>query len=698
MLLAVRIQNRSVAARVFLLILLFALASCGSESQETRAEQPPAPAARAQEAAPKSPAAAPAAPVEKASTRHKHERPMPSFEGWTLSGEKVKASQFIGKRLLLFFFNPEIPGMGGIADSVQKIAADRGKQNFEVLGIALAASTTEMKEFKAEHGLDFPIIDDSSARIASTFRLRQPLALIGVDPEGYFAFASGGNPNDPRAPQIVEAQLRRNLRLEQSEAATGDLDLRPSAPALDLADETGAVFDTSKIAGKPAVVIFFLHTCPHCHAALGFLKEQLPKIPEAARPELVAVSIENKPTAAKSMLADRGLDFFPILYDPQGASADAYGVHAGVPVILFVDSSGKIDYRIEGWQEERDPAIARMMIAKIAGEKIPMLLDPKGYTGSDVCGTCHTVEQWTWEYTKHASAYDTLVTHAAARDPECVGCHVVGFEEPGGFTIGDHQSFLEDVGCEDCHGRGGPHLSPDFAKQGYEQVCVGCHNKEHSLGFDYQTFLPRISHTAIASMTSAERGQLAQGVGQRDLLPTRADFVGSDACESCHSAEFETWASSPHAHAMTTLEEDGKAGEAECQVCHTTGYGKTGGFPADAEPNAHPDLARVGCESCHGPGSEHVASKGTKPDSILSLGDKCDSCVILKICGSCHDDANDPGFEFEVQEKIDRQRHGTIEAGTGKPIGKQAHHLHTLPAQLAYAFSALDAEADSAAP
>jgi hypothetical protein len=31
---------------------------------------------------------------------------------------------------------------------------------------------------------------------------------------------------------------------------------------------------------------------------------------------------------------------------------------------------------------------------------------------------------------------------------------------------------------------------------------------------------------------------------------------------------------------------------------------------------------------------------------------------VLQICGSCHDDANDPGFEFEVLDKIERQRHG----------------------------------------
>ena len=46
--------------------------------------------------------------------------------------------------------------------------------------------------------------------------------------------------------------------------------------------------------------------------------------------------------------------------------------------------------------------------------------------------------------------------------------------------------------------------------------------------------------------------------------------------------------------------------------------------------------------------------------TIVSLTDKCGSCVILQICGTCHDDANDPGFEFEVEKKIEAQKHGTI--------------------------------------
>jgi hypothetical protein len=123
-----------------------------------------------------------------------------------------------------------------------------------------------------------------------------------------------------------------------------------------------------------------------------------------------------------------------------------------------------------------------------------------------------------------------------------------------------------------------------------------------------------------------------------------------------------------------------------------TGFGLPGGFPKDGTASDHPDLAAVGCESCHGPGAEHVKEGARRIGTIVSLGDKCDSCVILQLCGGCHDEANDPGFEFAVEEKIERQRHGTIEAGTGKPLGREAR----LPASAVVA--ALERALASGAP
>ena len=75
-------------------------------------------------------------------------------------------------------------------------------------------------------------------------------------------------------------------------------------------------------------------------------------------------------------------------------------------------------------------------------------------------------------------------------------------------------------------------------------------------------------------------------------------------------------------------------------------------------PTGGPTLAGVGCESCHGPGKRHVEDKGATSGTILALTDKCDSCAILLICGTCHDDANDKGFEFAIEAKLAKIRHG----------------------------------------
>ena len=70
----------------------------------------------------------------------------------------------------------------------------------------------------------------------------------------------------------------------------------------------------------------------------------------------------------------------------------------------------------------------------------------------------------------------------------------------------------------------------------------------------------------------------------------------------------------------------------------------------------------VGCESCHGPGGDHIATDPVQPGTILSLKNVCDSCVILQICGSCHNEENDPGFEFALDAKLEAVRHPAQQA------------------------------------
>ncbi len=611
----------------------------------------------------------------KKAARRAGERPLPAFGGPTLAGTQLSISSLIGRRMLLYFFNPEAAGTVTVTDAVVEVSKLQQSNNFRTVGVAIGSNTPTVREFAKQHSIDFPVIDDSSATITSLLGLQGTAVILGADSEGYVTFVLPGfDTSAPDAQQAIETSLRQSLRITSS-PHTGKLIHHDKAPGFVTEDIDGKAFDLASLDGKPKVVMFFLHTCPHCHKALEFLKEQLASIPEAKRPALVAISLQNRPSAIRISLGELGLDYFTPLVDPGGKVAQAYGVSGGVPDISLIDASGDIIYQMQGWREDRDPALMRMYLSRISGERIPMLLSRTGFTGNDACVVCHEQEAATWELTSHARAFDTLVTHGQERDAECVSCHVVGFDQPGGYSFANPAVHLENVGCESCHGRGGPHLSPDFVgEQGYAAVCESCHDKKHSLGFEFASFLPGASHAMIAAMTDDQRAaRFAEGITHRELLPATADYVGSNACQSCHPSEFATWSKSGHARSVETLEKSGKAGQAECLQCHTTAYGKPGGYPTSPVTTAHhSDLARVGCESCHGPGGKHVEEGARRIGTIVSLGDKCDSCVILQICGSCHDAENDSDFEFSVQEHIDRQRHGTIEAGTGKPLGGSA--------------------------
>jgi hypothetical protein len=101
---------------------------------------------------------------------------------------------------------------------------------------------------------------------------------------------------------------------------------------------------------------------------------------------------------------------------------------------------------------------------------------------------------------------------------------------------------------------------------------------------------------------------------------TTATFTGSAACKDCHLKDYEIWEKSGHAHAFATLEKKG----------------------SDADPHCISSLTDVGCESCHGPGSEHVAKyRYGKPSNFrfrpLGPGD----------CVSCHYGEFSRPFEWD---------------------------------------------------
>ncbi len=106
-----------------------------------------------------------------------------------------------------------------------------------------------------------------------------------------------------------------------------------------------------------------------------------------------------------------------------------------------------------------------------------------GYVGVDACTSCHQEERAFWDGTRHALAYPTLARQNKQYNLECVGCHVTGYEAPGGSTV-SHVEKLENVQCEVCHGPGSRHVANPKDKslltaQPVKSACVKCHHPPH---------------------------------------------------------------------------------------------------------------------------------------------------------------------------------------------------------------------------
>ncbi|MEA3547115.1 MAG: cytochrome c family protein [Thermodesulfobacteriota bacterium] len=117
-------------------------------------------------------------------------------------------------------------------------------------------------------------------------------------------------------------------------------------------------------------------------------------------------------------------------------------------------------------------------------------------------------------------------------------------------------------------------------------------------------------------------------------------YVGSEVCGECHEYEYEnfhTYAKKAHSYdnimkMKKSLNEDEFK---KCLECHTTGYGRPGGFVSLEQT---PHLKNLGCEVCHGPGSLHVESED--PDDIVSD-------LSIKQCEKCHNAERVADFDYK---------------------------------------------------
>jgi hypothetical protein len=157
----------------------------------------------------------------------------------------------------------------------------------------------------------------------------------------------------------------------------------------------------------------------------------------------------------------------------------------------------------------------------------------KTFAGSEACADCHTFATEVHSNTPHAHAIETLAKLDLPRqfDPECISCHVIGWEPQKNFPfesgfVGEKETpAMVGNGCENCHGPAAKHVAAEndeieaseeeleelraalrlkvvenegnkdgqvFGK--VAQMCMTCHDLDNSPDFDFQTYWPEVEH------------------------------------------------------------------------------------------------------------------------------------------------------------------------------------------------------------
>jgi hypothetical protein len=167
--------------------------------------------------------------------------------------------------------------------------------------------------------------------------------------------------------------------------------------------------------------------------------------------------------------------------------------------------------------------------------------------------------------------------------------------------------------------------------------------------------------------TSAAASTTPAAVITSDSAKTTPAYIGTGKCKMCHKGEkngniFETWETSKHANSMAVLVAKGEDKNPACLACHTTGCG-VGGY--GAEGMAEVDLGSVGCEACHGPGSEYKSMKVMKDrDAAIAAG------LLIPneaTCTKCHNDKSPTFKGFNYAEYWAKIAHKLPEAAAVTP-------------------------------
>jgi hypothetical protein len=140
----------------------------------------------------------------------------------------------------------------------------------------------------------------------------------------------------------------------------------------------------------------------------------------------------------------------------------------------------------------------------------------------------------------------------------------------------------------------------------------------------------KLEVTMLQKQRAAQRAT-DSGMQHVEAQGYQESCIGTEgSCRRCHTAEFDQWSTTAHAHAYVTLEKGLQSTNPECLRCHSTCYID---LPADGSVAVAEELRNVQCEACHGMGTDHAR-------------DGSYGAVTGETCLVCHDKENSPDFDL----------------------------------------------------
>lgn len=104
---------------------------------------------------------------------------IPEVLGLNVDGQEVKASDFAGKPLIIYFYPKDnTPGCTAEACSLRDGYADMRNAGYEIIGIS-KDSPASHKKFADKHSLPFTLLSDTSTEVNQAFGVWQKKKMAG---------------------------------------------------------------------------------------------------------------------------------------------------------------------------------------------------------------------------------------------------------------------------------------------------------------------------------------------------------------------------------------------------------------------------------------------------------------------------------------------------------------------------------------